>query len=168
MRKIVDTITRYVLVFLMGAIVVDVVWQVFSRYVLQSPSSFTDELARYLLIWVSLLGGAYIAGKNEHISIDVLPDRLNPQNRFYLDILINVLIIFFTVTVLVIGGSYLMYLAFLFNQVTSSLSIGMGWIYLIGPISGLLVTYYKIDDIIQMVRTGPPDSTEQPVSSSNS
>ncbi len=55
MRDTVDTITKYILVLLMGLLVLDVVWQVFTRYVLNSPSIFTDELARSLLIWVSFL-----------------------------------------------------------------------------------------------------------------
>ena len=35
-----------------------------------NPSSFTDELARYLMIWLGILGAAYVAGKNEHVAID--------------------------------------------------------------------------------------------------
>ncbi|WP_316931840.1 TRAP transporter small permease [Parabacteroides distasonis] len=51
-------------------------WQVLSRYILVSPSSVTDELAGYLLIWVGLLGAAYVSGKNEHLAIDLLLQHL--------------------------------------------------------------------------------------------
>ena len=47
------------LVGLLGALVAAVVWQVVSRYLLNSPSSVTEEIARYLLIWVSMLGASY-------------------------------------------------------------------------------------------------------------
>ena len=69
MRKIIDKGLELSLIFLMAFLVVDVLWQVLSRYILVSPSSVTDELAGYLLIWVGLLGAAYVSGKNEHRSI---------------------------------------------------------------------------------------------------
>ena len=56
MRKIIDKGLELSLIFLMAFLVVDVLWQVLSRYILVSPSSVTDELAGYLLIWVGLLG----------------------------------------------------------------------------------------------------------------
>ena len=70
MRKIIDKGLELSLIFLMAFLVVDVLWQVLSRYILVSPSSVTDELAGYLLIWVGLLGAAYVSGKNEHLAID--------------------------------------------------------------------------------------------------
>lgn len=69
MRKIIDKGLELSLIFLMAFLVVDVLWQVLSRYILVSPSSVTDELAGYLLIWVGLLGAAYVSGKNEHLAI---------------------------------------------------------------------------------------------------
>lgn len=69
MRKIIDKGLELSLIFLMAFLVVDVLWQVLSRYILVSPSSMTDELAGYLLIWVGLLGAAYVSGKNEHLAI---------------------------------------------------------------------------------------------------
>mgnify|MGYP000804657823 CR=1 FL=1 len=50
MRKIIDKGLELSLIFLMAFLVVDVLWQVLSRYILVSPSSVTDELAGYLLI----------------------------------------------------------------------------------------------------------------------
>lgn len=70
-REKIDKILENFVVGLMGILVIDVLWQVTSRYVLSSPSSFTDELAGFLLIWVGLFGSAYVAGKNEHLAIDL-------------------------------------------------------------------------------------------------
>jgi TRAP-type C4-dicarboxylate transport system permease small subunit len=50
--------------------VINVLWQVFSRYFTDNPSSFTDELARYLMMWLGILGAAYVGGRNEHVAID--------------------------------------------------------------------------------------------------
>lgn len=153
MRKIIDSSIRGVLIFLMGLLVINVTWQVFSRYILNAPSTFTDELARFLLIWVSLLGVAYLSGQNRHISIDVLSQRIKPAARRKLDILNNSLIIAFALTVLVFGGGMLVYYTYIYTQLTPILQIPMAYIYLIAPFSGLLVVYYKLYDIQNLIKS---------------
>ena len=64
-RAQIDSILEKTLVIIMSLMVINVLWQVFSRYILANPSSFTDELARYLMIWVGVLGAAYVAGKGK-------------------------------------------------------------------------------------------------------
>lgn len=125
MRQTVDTVTRIVLILLISLLVIDVVWQVFSRYILQSPSTFTDELARFLLIWLSLLGGAYYSGKNMHIAIRILPDRLGSKKRYWLDLISAGIIILFVFAVFVVGGGILVYLTYTFKQITPALQILM-------------------------------------------
>ena len=56
--------------------VINVLWQVFTRFFTATPSSFTDELARYLMIWLGILGAAYVAGKNEHVAIDFFAKKV--------------------------------------------------------------------------------------------
>ncbi|MDX1637416.1 MAG: TRAP transporter small permease [Balneolaceae bacterium] len=155
MRNTVDTVTRYVLVFLMGLLVIDVVWQVFTRYVLGSPSTFTDETARFLLIWVSLLGAAYASGQHMHLAIDVLSERLSPKNRVRLNIFIYLIIIAFVTAVLIVGGSMLVYYTYIYQQTTATLQIPIAYVYLIGPISGLLILYYKVSDIRRLLAKQP-------------
>jgi len=137
----------------MGLLVIDVVWQVFSRYILNAPSTFTDELARFLLIWVSLLGIAYYSGQNLHIAIDVLPNHLKPKSRLKLNVFVKILIIAFVLLVLVFGGGMMVYTTFVHMQLTPTLQIPMAFIYLIGPLSGLLITYYKLSDIRKILKT---------------
>lgn len=161
MRKIIDKFTRGTLIFLMGFLVINVVWQVFSRYILNAPSTFTDELARFLLIWVSLIGVAYLSGQNAHIAIDVLLQKLRPVSKFRLQLLIHSIIILFALFVLVIGGGNLVYITYSYTQLTPTLQIPMAYIYLIGPICGLLVIYYKISDIKRMFSEGVEKTTRE-------
>ena len=65
-RRTIDKVLAWFLIGLMGIAVLNVLWQVFTRWVLQDPSSYTEELARYLLIWIGLLGAAYAAGLTAH------------------------------------------------------------------------------------------------------
>lgn len=155
MREKVNRLTRAFLIFMMGILVIIVVWQVFSRYALNDPSTFTDEMARFLLIWISLLGAAYYSGQNMHLAIDVLPQRLQPEGQVRLNIIINTLIILFSLCVLVIGGGMLCYYTYTYTQLTPTLQVPMAFVYLIGPISGLLVIYYKLSDINRMLDSSP-------------
>lgn len=128
----------------MALMVLNVTWQVVSRYVFQSPSSFTDELSRYMLIWVGMLGAAYVAGKNEHLAIDILLTKLEEKAQDKLMILINSCIFIFALVVMVIGGSNLVYLTFILEQKSAVLQIPLAYIYGIIPFSGLLVIYYQV------------------------
>ncbi|MEN8187630.1 MAG: TRAP transporter small permease [Bacteroidota bacterium] len=78
-KQILDNILEKSVVFLMGAIVLTIVWQVVSRYIFNSPSEFTDELSRYLLIWVGILGAAYVTGTKGHIAIDFFMQKFFPK-----------------------------------------------------------------------------------------
>ena len=148
MRKKVDRVLGSFLVVLLVIMVLSVLWQIFSRYLLNSPSSFTEELARYLFIWIGILGAAYASGQQTHLSIDILPTKLNPPNRIKLRIFINILIILFSITVLVIGGGNLVYVNDLLGQSSAALEVPLSWVYSIVPVSGLLVVFYKVHEII--------------------
>ncbi|MUP44850.1 TRAP transporter small permease [Gramella sp. BOM4] len=148
MKARLDRILGIILVILMTCMVIAVLWQVFSRYVMQSPSSVTEELARYLLIWIGILGAAYVAGQQEHLSINLLEEKLDLPNRKKLRILINVLIIFFGITVLIIGGGNLVYVNYILGQSSAALKIPLYIVYLVVPISGILVVIYKVNEIM--------------------
>jgi TRAP-type C4-dicarboxylate transport system permease small subunit len=151
-RARVDKILEFFLVVLMGTLVLDVVWQVASRYIFNNPSSFTDELATFLLIWVGLAGAAYVKGKNEHLAIDILHSKLTVTQVNRMMIIINFLIVVFCLSIMVVGGSWLVYTRFVLGQLSAALQIPVGYVYMIVPISGILMTYYAIDDISNLVK----------------
>ena len=145
-RKTIDTILSRLLVTILSLMVVNVLWQVFSRYVLGTPSPFTDELARYLMIWLGILGAAYVSGQNSHVAIDFLPKKLNKKRQRRLKRSVNLVISAFALFALFIGGSRLVYLTFILEQYSPALKLPLALVYLVVPISGLLIMYYKISD----------------------
>ncbi len=132
---------------LMGVLVVNVLWQVISRYLVGHPSPFTDELAGFLLIWVGLLGATYITGNKEHLAIDLLHHKLSPKGKLKVNIVINILITLFALAVLVVGGINLVYITLHLSQLSSALQIPIGYVYLVLPLSGIFIMYYAIYDI---------------------
>nr|WP_148211819.1 TRAP transporter small permease [Zunongwangia profunda] len=149
MKKILDKILGSILVFLMAFIVLAVLWQVFSRYVLQNPSSVTEEIARYLMIWIGILGAAYASGQQEHLAINILPPKLNERNRIRLRIGINILIILFAVSALIIGGGNLVYISYLLGQTSAALNLPLSVVYAVLPISGILIIVYKLNEVFK-------------------
>ncbi len=149
LRKTIDKVLANILVIIMAIMVLNVLWQVASRFILGSPSSFTDELARYLMIWVGILGAAYVSGKNMHVAIDVLPKRLNKLAQDRLLLIVRLLIILFCLLAMVIGGSRLVYITFVLGQNSPALQVPLAVVYMVIPISGLLIIYYKLSDILK-------------------
>ena len=147
-RKKVDTILGTTLSLIMGIMVINVLWQVFTRFVIGTPSSFTDELARYLMIWVGVLGAAYISGKRMHVAIDLIPQKLSEANQVKLKVFVNILVILFCFGALIVGGIRLVYITYSLEQYSAALQITLALVYLVIPISGALIIFYKVSDII--------------------
>lgn len=158
MRKIIDKGLEYFLIFLLSFLVIDVLWQVTSRYVLTSPSSVTDELAGFLLIWVGLLGAAYVFGCNQHLAIDLLLQRVSPASRRRLQLFIFGVVCLFAVFVLIGGGSWLVYTRFYLSVTSASLQVNLGYVYSVLPLSGVLTAYYAIDNSLNLYRSANPSN----------
>ncbi len=152
-RRTLDNILATFVTILMGVLVINVLWQVASRYLVGQPSAFTDELAGFLLIWVGLLGATYITGKKEHLAIDILHHKLSPEKKRKVDIIINILIALFALAVLIIGGINLVYITLYLGQISSALQIPVGYVYLVLPLSGMFIIYYSIFDIVHPMAT---------------
>tara|TARA_Y100000389_G_C17300184_1_gene432540 strand:+ start:192 stop:656 length:465 start_codon:yes stop_codon:yes gene_type:complete len=146
-RAQIDSILEKTLVIIMSFMVVNVLWQVFSRYILANPSSFTDELARYLMIWVGVLGAAYVAGKGNHVAITYFSEKLNPVNLKRVQIIINLTILSFAILGMLIGGVRLVYITLVLEQLSPALKIPLGVVYAVIPLSGLLIIFYKVLDL---------------------
>jgi TRAP-type C4-dicarboxylate transport system permease small subunit len=147
MKRIINKYVGYFLIILMAIMTLDVLWGVFTRYALGSQASWSEELARFLLIWIGILGAAYASGQKLHLSIDLLKPKLSSKNQHTLSIIINLFIITFALLVMVIGGGNLMYLTNLLGQTSPALGIPMFIIYAVIPLSGLLIIIYKVIDI---------------------
>jgi len=146
--NVLDKILATFLIILMSCMVLDVTWQVFTRFILQHPSSFTEELANYLLIWIGLLGASYAFRTKAHLGVDILTARFRRINGYLIEILINGFVFLFALFVMVIGGLKLVLLTSNLNQISAAMRIKICYIYAVIPISGLLIMFYCVVFII--------------------
>jgi TRAP-type C4-dicarboxylate transport system permease small subunit len=155
MEKITSAITKVltkVLIVLMAAIVLDVSWQIFTRFIMQDPSSFTEELAGFLLIWIGLLGASYALYTRAHLGIDVLTQKISEEKRHLAEIVIYSLVLLFAFFILVYGGINLVNITFTLKQISPAMGIPMGYVYLVLPLTGFMMMYYSIVFLVAAIK----------------
>lgn len=119
---------------------------VFTRFVLRNQASFTTEFLRYALLWTSLFAAAYCFGEKGHISIDFIKNKFNGKSLLVLEVITEIVIIFFALTVLVYGGYQGILMGM--NEISPTLHIRVGYIYAALPISGIFITLYSFINLI--------------------
>ena len=144
----IDKILQKLLIALMALLLIDVSWQVMTRFLLENPSSFTEELARFLLIWIGLLGSAHAYRHKMHLGVDVLVNALSDNVSKRIAQLVQLVTIAFALSVLVYGGITLMMLAVHLNQTSPSMQVNMGIVYFALPLSGALFTLFAIERLV--------------------
>lgn len=123
-------------------------WQVFTRYILQNPSSWSEELVSYLFAWMSLFGASIVVGERGHMNIPIVVERMGKKGRKFFAIFAEVIACVFAGVILVYGGIQITNLAM--GQMTSSLGIPIGVFYVVLPLSGVLNIVYTILNIIDI------------------
>ncbi len=151
-RKYLDKFLEWVLCTILVIMVIDVTWQILSRYVFNNPSSFTDELASFLLIWLGILGGAYVYGKGEHLSISFLVEKYSASKQFAIKIAVECLVLFFSLSVMVVGGVWLVWSRFLLGVESAALQINWGYVYMVHPLSGLIIGFYAVERLLNLLK----------------
>lgn len=142
LRKIVDNILAIASITILSIMSILVVYQVVARYVLNNPSSWSESVVTYGFIWLSMICGAYVFGKRDHMAMTFILDKIKGKKRVMLEMLNEFVIFLFAVGVLTIGG----YLGALrqMSQADSILPISMGMIYIAIPIAGICMMIYFI------------------------
>lgn len=136
-------ILEWFMIIIFSLLVLDVLFQVFSRYILGTSFTWTEEFARFSLIWLTILGAAYLNAKKEHLSMDFLYEKLSVTNKRKTSILIELFVFLFALIIMVIGGFNLVYTTLHLEQLSGTLRIPLGYVYVILPISGLLIMCFS-------------------------
>lgn len=160
-----DSVLKVTLAVLMATLVIDVTWQVLTRFILPQPSSFTEEVARFILIWISLVGGAFAFRTHSHLGFDLLVRNLALTNAVFVYRLCCILVAIFAIVVLIVGGMNLVFLTWSLGQQSPVLNVPMASVYVVIPLSGCLFLLYSMyffftaSTVIQTARQ--PQSEEE-------
>ena len=129
-------------------------WQVLTRYVLQNPSSWSEELVSYLFAWMSLLGASLITSERGHMNIPVVVEKMPETLKKGFSIFAELVAFVFSAVILLYGGVQITSLAM--GQMTSSLGVAIGVFYIVLPLSGILNMVYTAMNIYDIVKGNIP------------
>jgi TRAP-type C4-dicarboxylate transport system permease small subunit len=141
-KKVLDRSLETLVIVVMGALVLDVLWQVFNPLIIKDPSTWTEELAQFMLVWVALLGAAVALNRGAHLGIDYFVGTLPERIR---------VVALFSFCVMIIGGMALVQLNLELGQTSPALGVKVGYVYLAVPISGFFLTLYAVIGLLERV-----------------
>jgi len=147
------------LAFLLAILVCDVLLGVVSRYVFGAQIKWTEELARYLLVWIGIVGAAAAFARKKHLGLDVLVMFFPESSRRKTTIIADIVCLLFTFAVFLYGGTILTFQAFEINHILPALQIPYGFVFLVLPVAGFFMTMFQIESLLSALY-GDPDSTE--------
>jgi len=142
MRKIVDRVTAFLTCSLMIVMVLIACWQVFTRFVLNSPSTVSEEFLRYSLIWLTMVGSAYAYGRKKHLAVVFVARKIPAKYQVFVQLLVEAIVLVFIAVILLFGGTKAYQNAV--GQVSSALGMPMEYLYLSLIVSGILFLFYLI------------------------
>ena len=142
--KIADTVLSNVVKVLGIALLVTVVLQVLSRW-LPIQMVWTDELARLLFVWFSMLSVAVACIENKHLTLDLLYDKFSPKVQKWVNFFAKVLV-FATAILLCYEGFKILPLVQI--QTSPTLQISMAWFYASVPVGFVFVVIHMFFELI--------------------
>ncbi|WP_319560052.1 TRAP transporter small permease [Marispirochaeta sp.] len=134
-------VLEWVSLLAFAALIVLTVIQVLSRYVLKMPVTFTEEMGRFLFIWVSLLGAALVMKNDSHMRLDILKDKLSPRITTILEFFVFAAILIFSAVVF--SESFRLIKATT-RQIAPVSRLPMAVVYLVLPISTFFMSLYSV------------------------
>lgn len=150
LRNILNKILNVLAGISLLAMVALTCWQVFTRYILQNPSSWSEELVSYLFAWASLLGASLVTGERGHMNIPIVVERMGEKAQKFFGIFGELIAFAFSAIILVYGGISITNLAM--GQMTSALGVAVGVFYVVLPLCGVLNMIYTVLNIIDIVK----------------
>ena len=118
-----------------------VILQVFYRYALNHSLFWSEELARYLLVWLTFLGATVAYRRHMHPSVDLLFKRLGRPARRRLQMLVHILSLLFFFILIWYGATFSYFVRL---QSTPALALPKWLIFAIIPLSGIIFTLHAL------------------------
>jgi len=151
-----DAIIQPVVFAGMVALIGVITLQVISR-VLFSAVGWTEEVARFLMVWITFLAATLAFQRGRHIAVtfavDALPGRLRQAAR----VVAVLSVIAFMVALVVIGYRYMQVQSF---QKSASMRLSMTYVYAVIPLSAAVMCWYALVDLLEILLDG--DRLEEP------
>ena len=138
-------ICKVALFILCVAIIFAAFVQVFCRFVLNMPLTWTDEMCRFGMVWITFIGAGYAVRTHAHIVVDLLVQLIPQKPRAAIERFNFVFIIIFSAVLTYFGANLAMTNV---TQLSPGLHLSMGLVYFVMPIGGVLMIVYAVAHLL--------------------
>ena len=149
-RAIILRALEALIVAVFALLVLNVLWGVFSRYILGDQARWSEELARLLMVWLAFLGAVLALLQKEHLGLDVLVLKLHPDAQRFALIAVQLVVLLFALLVLSYGGAQLTFQRWEAGQTLPALGVSKAWFYLAIPMSGILMSLVTLETLFRL------------------
>lgn len=143
----INRVTEYMIAVMMGAMTIIITLQVFYRYILNDPLSWTEEIARYLMIWICFLGSAMALKYGEHISVSFVRERFAPRIRQTVGFCVGMTVLAFFVLATWEGIVITIQVS---EQQAPATWISMAWAYSCIPVGFFIMMFHTFVELITL------------------
>jgi len=130
-----------------------VLFQVIARYIFNSSPAWTEEIARYTMIWSTLILVIVLSFDKEHISLDYFAKKIPNKFLKYINIPINLVLIWFLYN-FAISGFGMINTSMQVTQRSPGLGIPMAIVYIILPLTGIFLMFESLVSVLKEFRKG--------------
>ncbi|QGP93695.1 2,3-diketo-L-gulonate TRAP transporter small permease protein YiaM [Neomoorella glycerini] len=149
LKHFVIKVLEYLIIICVGTAIASAFLQVIFRYVLNNSLTWSEELTRYLFIWVVFMAAPVALVRKMHMGVDIIFNRLPGKIKIFTEAIIELCVAIFAIT-LVNYGFKLTSIAM--NQPSPAMRIPMGYVYLAIPLGSLFLTWFALDGCLQGLR----------------
>lgn len=168
------------LIFAVLVLVLDVLWGVLTRwsgsfvvwlaerditawsFLPRGQNELTEEIARFLLVWVALLGSAVAFGEKMHLGVDYFVGKFHSSAQKFMAVFTQIVILIFAVTIFIIGGGHIAMANM--NQIAPALGpvigLKMGHVYMALPVAGIFIILFSTEQLLEILTSGTPRKEE--------
>lgn len=154
-KKFIDNFEEYFCVWSLAIMTILVFIQVVMRYVFQNSLSWSEELARYIFLWLSWVGASYAVKERSHFRVEMFADLLKGKARKIFELF--VLLVWFSFCLfLAYQGSMITRHLIIRKQLSAAMEIPMAWAYASVPVGSFLMAARLVVEIRKVLTKQPP------------
>lgn len=144
----INRIVEVFVVILASLMTIVILLGVFFRYVLLKPLPWSEDLGRYLMIWLALFAVGLVMHHRRHVAVRIFVDLLPSKMNLLMRLLANSIVVVFAILMGVLG---IQYLSSAMSQISPSLHIDLWWVYLGFPFFSFFLVISTLDQMCQDV-----------------
>ena len=139
--------------FLLFIILSTMATQVFARYVFGAPFSWSEEVARLCLIWLTFISAAFVMAQGRHIAVDMISSRVGDRGKLVIECFSYLVVAGACLLLLVGGARFIWYVG---KVGSPAMGVAKSWWYGAGGVGLLLMAVHSLVNLFQVMKTGRP------------